>query len=313
MKNALTFLLLSLLSICDAKAQIREETVELTLDGSTIQGSLMLPDDSQYSTVALLVSNTATADRDGNEQVMRNYALKMMALALAQRGIASLRYDKRGVGASRHNGSGGSTLSTHATDIKNLVGSLKRDKRFSKVVVIGHGEGALLGMIAISRGALASAFISVEGVGRSFDQVLKDQLAHQPAQMRDIAYEIIDTLKTGKPYLGVPVFLSSFFAPQLQPYLISCMKYNPQLLIRSMKIPVMVIHGDTDIKVKVEDARLLNAANPNSKLVVIAGMNHVLKDCPSMDRGPQIHTYANPALPINTMLIHELSKFIKAL
>lgn len=315
MKKTLTFVLLSLLSIYGAKAQIREETVELNSDGCMLQCSLMLPDGYEHSAVALLISNTATADRDGNEQVMRNYALKMVAFALAQRGIASLRYDKRGVGSSRYNGSmsGQSTLSTHASDIKNLVGSLKRDKRFSKVVVIGHGEGSLLGMIAISRGALASAFISVEGVGRSFDQVLKDQLSHQPAQMRDIAYEIIDTLKTGKPYVGVPVFLSSFFAPQLQPYLISCMKYNPQLLIRSMKIPVMVVHGDTDIKVKVEDARLLNAANPNSKLVVIAGMNHVLKDCPSMDRGPQIHTYANPALPINTVLASELSKFIKAL
>lgn len=315
MRRVLTLVVVSLAAVVSARGQIREEVVELRSGDCTLQGSLMLPTGFDYSSVALLVSSTATADRDGNEQVMRNYALKMVATALAQHGIASLRYDKRGVGMSRYNAGqqGQVTLSTHASDIENLVSSLKRDKRFARVVVVGHGVGSLISMIALSRGAPAAGFISLEGVGRSFDQVLKDQLSNQPIQVRDIAYEIIDTLKSGKPYAGVPVFLSSFFAPQLQPYLISSMKYNPQLLIRSLKLPILVVHGDTDIKVKVEDARLLSAANPNSKLVVIAGMNHVLKNCPSMERTVQIPTYANPALPLSEALVAELVKFIKGL
>ncbi|MEF9949888.1 MAG: alpha/beta hydrolase, partial [Mucinivorans sp.] len=211
MKRILTLTIIATLSVLGSSAQIREETVELHSGDCTLQGSLMLPSGYDYSSVALLISNSSTADRDGNERVMRNYALKMMATSLAQRGIASLRYDKRGVGASLYDSyeQNDRSLSAQANDIKNLVNSLRLDKRFAKVVVVGHGEGALLGMLAITRGAVASGFVSVEGVGRSFDQVLKDQLANQPIQMRDIAYEIIDTLKTGKQYPNVPVFLSS--------------------------------------------------------------------------------------------------------
>ena len=315
MKRVVALLCCSLVGVLGAKGQIREEVVELRSEDCTLQGTLMLPAaGSEYaSTVALLISNTPTADRDGNERVMRNYALKMVATSLARSGIASLRYDKRGVGASRYNTEGleGQGLSIHARDVQNLVASLGR--RFSKIVVVGHGQGALLGMIALSRGANAAGFVSLEGMGRSFDQVLKDQLSYIPPQIRDVAYSIIDTLKTGRPVMNVPVFLSSFFAPQLQPYMISSMKYNPQQLIRALRVPSLLIHGDTDIAVRVEDARLLNAANPASKLVVVAGMNHVLKECPSMDRSMQIPTYANPALPLHPALSPELVRFIKGL
>lgn len=315
MKRVFALLCCSLVSVLGARGQIREEVVELRSEDCTLQGTLMLPaaGSAHGSTVALLISNTPTADRDGNERVMRNYALKMVAMTLARSGIASLRYDKRGVGASRYNteGTEAHALSIHARDVQNLVASLS--KQFSKVVVIGHGQGAMLGMIALSRGANAKAFISMEGMGRSFDQMLKDQLAYTPPQIRDMAYSIIDSLKTGRTVANIPVFLSSFFAPQLQPSMISSMKYNPQLLIRALKVPILIIHGDTDIMIRVEDARLLNAANPASTLVVVAGMNHVLKECGSMDRGFQIPTYANPALPLHPALGPELVRFIKEL
>lgn len=315
MKRVVALLCCSLVGVLGAKGQIREEVVELRSEDCTLQGTLMLPASrADYgSTVALLISNTPTADRDGNERVMRNYALKMVATTLARNGIASLRYDKRGVGASRYTMEGveAQGLSIHARDVQALIASL--NKQFSKVVVIGHGQGALLGMIALSRGAAAAGFVSLEGMGRSFDQMLKDQLAYTPPQIRDMAYSIIDTLKTGRAVANVPVFLSSFFAPQLQPYMISSMKYNSQQLIRTIKVPILVVHGDTDIAIRVEDARLLNAANPSSKLVVVAGMNHVLKECPTTDRAAQIPTYANPALPLHPALSPELVRFIKGL
>lgn len=315
MKRVVALLCCSLVGVLGAKGQVREEVVELRSEDCTLQGTLMLPGSGadHTSTVALLISNSPTADRDGNERVMRNYALKMVANTLARSGIASMRYDKRGVGPSRYNMEGidAHALSIHARDVQNLVASLS--KRFAKVVVVGHGQGAILGMIALSRGTDAAGFISIEGMGRSFDQVLKDQLAYTPPHIRDMAYSIIDTLKTGSTVANVPVFLSSYFAPQLQSSMISAMKYNPQLLIRALNVPLLIVHGDTDIMIRVEDARLLNAANPSSKLVVVAGMNHVLKECPSLERNFQIPTYANPALPLHPGLGPELVRFIKKL
>lgn len=316
MKSFISIAIISSALIFSCRAQIREETLELRVDDCTLTGTLTLPSGQDYSTVALLVSRSNNADRDGNESMKRNYALKLMSIELAHNGIASFRYDKRGVGASRYpysnNGfnNGSQTISTHANDIKKIVESLLLDKRFIRVVVIGHGEGSLLAMVAISRGAPASGFISLEGIGRSYDQKLRDDLASQPVGIRDVADAIIDSLKIGKHFPNVPSYLASFFAPNMQAYQISSMKYNPQLLIRSLKIPVLIIHGDTDITIKIEDARILNASHPGSKLVIIAGMNHALKDCPTLDRRIQATTFSDPARPLSKTLVPTIVKFI---
>ena len=97
----------------------------------------------------------------------------------------------------------------------------------------------------------------------------------------------------------------------MQPYLISWFKYNPTTEIGKLKIPVLILQGDTDIQVSITDAQLLKQAAPEAKLCMVSGMNHVLKPCESMDPHAQLTTYSNPTLQLHKDLIPEIVKFIQ--
>lgn len=307
----LIFVALVMCGVTSVSAQ-EQRNITLSTPTGDIQGSLLMPSGDSVNTVALIVAGSGPTDRDGNQIMMRNNSLRMLAISLAANNIASVRFDKRGIGASRMANFDESEvlLDTYVDDVKRWVAQLRRDGRFQKVVIVGHSEGALIGMAAVAQGCKVSGLVSVAGMGRTFDQVLKDQLSNQPAEIRDIAYSIVDSLAGGHMVKRVPFFLVSTFSASVQPFIISMMQYNPQQLIRQLGGPVLLVQGDADIQIKVEDARLLWAANPKAHLKVIAGMNHVLKDCPSQERNMQIATYVNPALPINKQLVYEIVKFI---
>lgn len=295
-------------------AQMREEPIMLRTHDCDIQGTLVTPDEGS-DIVVLIVSGAGAVDRDGNQKLMRSNAYRMYAAGLAANHIASVRYDKRGLGASR--GRSFNQLTTlvpsYADDVKAWVEMLRKDDRFNKVVLAGHGEGALLGLIALTQGSDVDGYISIEGMGRTFDVVLKEQLSDQPVQIRTIAYQIVDSLRSGSLIGDVPIFLRNMFASSVQPYMISMFGYDPVKLIRRLKIPVLILHGSTDIQVAIEDARMLKQANADAKLVVIESMNHALKVCPTRDKRSQMDTFLNPAYPLSPILVDESVKFIKAL
>ena len=74
----------------------------------------------------------------------------MLAEGLYQNNIASIRYDKRGVGASIMPGlkEDDLTFSYYISDVELWITKIMDDPRFGDIVVIGHSEGSLIGMIA---------------------------------------------------------------------------------------------------------------------------------------------------------------------
>ncbi|HCY89979.1 MAG TPA: alpha/beta hydrolase, partial [Chitinophagaceae bacterium] len=139
---------------------------------------------------------------------------------------------------------------------------------------------------------------------------LRRQLSAQPKMIKDEAFSILDSLDAGLTVHKTSPLLASLFRPSVQPYLISWMKYDPTKIIASLKIPVCIIQGTTDIQVEEEDARKLSAAQPSAKLIIIDGMNHVLKTAPA-NRAENMKTYNNPDLPIADKLVQEISSFIQ--
>ena len=278
-----------------------------------LYGSLVVPVGDSVRSAVLLISGSGPTDRDGNQMFLRNNSIRMIAKELAQRNIATLRYDKRGVAASR------AALAKecdvcmehYVDDVKLWIEYIKRDGRFKNVFIAGHSEGAQIAMAAINEGAKVDGLISIAGAGRSIDQILKEQLDDQPKTIRNRAYVIIDSLKNGHDVVDVPVYLKSLFRQSVQPYIKSMMKYNPQKLIAKINKPILILQGDRDIQITLDDANLLHAANPKSTVEILAGMNHVLKNCVTMMRDEQLATYANPALPINDQITQRIYEFIK--
>lgn len=291
-----------------------EEEYNLKVENGQIYGTLMLPKDRDKFTVALIIAGSGPTDRDGNNpSAGENNSLKMIAQALANEGIASVRFDKRGIGESSYLVEKEEDLlfEDYVKDVVAWIEKLKEDPRFEKVVVIGHSEGALIGSIAVNQ-TKADGFISVAGAGYPAYEILERQLKVQSEKVFNICKPIIDELMKGNLVEDVPEGLYSLFRPSVQPYLISWFKYEPAEEIAKIDVPILIIQGDRDLQITVDNAKQLHKANPRSKLAIVPGMNHVLKDAPE-EREGNLKTYNDSNLPLNEQFVQELVKFINEL
>ena len=288
-----------------------EESIEkLATPTGTLEGSLLVPETETPVPVALIISGSGPTDRNGNNPAMQNDSLKLLATALMENGIATLRYDKRGIGKSQKAGLNEVDLrfDHYVSDAKDWIAWLKKDERFSEVAVIGHSEGSLIGMIASQQQDVAR-FVSIAGPGQSADKTIRKQLSSQPKVVQDSAYPILDKLAQGETVDDVNPMLNSLFRPSVQPYMISWFKYDPSEVITRLRIPVLIIQGATDLQTSSEDSELLQKAKPDARKAIIQGMNHVLKDAP-LDRGKNLQTYNQPELPINSEVVTVITDFI---
>jgi len=282
----------------------------ISKDSVRIYGTLITPKKIKKKIpVALIIAGSGPTDRDGNSgALMINNSLKFLAEGLVKKGIASLRYDKRGIGKSVSAFIKEEKLSfeDYVEDAVRLINLLKKDERFSKVVVIGHSEGSLIGMIAAEKTEV-DAFVSLAGAGRPADEILKQQLKGQFPEEKTNA--ILDSLKEGYLVSNLGA-LSTLFRPSVQPYIISWFKYNPQIEIANLDIPVLIVQGENDIQVGLKDAKLLVQSNPNAQIKVISKMNHIFKN---VDKDPvkNIKTYYNEKMPINKELVSSIVEFLR--
>lgn len=281
----------------------------------TLHSTLLLPKDmSKPMPVVLLLSGSGATDRNGNSPASKgkNNSLLMLAEGLASNGIASLRYDKRGVGESAGAmvAEADLRLDTYVDDAMAWCEQLRKDKRFSAVIIAGHSEGSLIGMLAAKR-CNADGFISISGAGRSAADVLRTQLAGKlPPGLAAQSEAILKNLEAGKMTENPPPELDAIYRPSVQPYLISWFRYDPAKWIAALTVPVLIVQGTTDIQVTVDDAKRLAAANPKAKLLLIEGMNHVLKEVPA-DLDKQIASYSNPDLRLAPEFLVEIVDFVR--
>ena len=289
----------------------QEEEITLETKTGDIKGSLLIPSVLEKTAVVLIIAGSGPTDRNGNNPMMTNNSLKMLAKELQKNGIASVRYDKRGIGESKNSGLQEIDLrfEDYVQDVEGWIKLLKEDERFSNIIVLGHSEGSVIGMIA-SHKQEAKKFISVAGVGIPAGDILRKQLKGQPQFILDGSLKIIEKLENGETVEKVSQMLYSLFRPSVQPYMISWFKYNPQIEIAKLNKPILIIQGTTDIQVSVSDADKLASANKKSQKQIIEGMNHILKEA-ELDRQKNIQTYSMPDLPLKKELIKFIVKFIE--
>ena len=297
MKN-LTLFLVFLFTFTFGYSQ-KEEILQLPIDSSFAEGTLIIADTIHPSPVALIIAGSGPTDRNGNNPQMTNNSLKMLAELLAEHGISSLRFDKRGVA-----GSAGIKVKEKdlrfdhfVVDAQNWMALLKKDDRFNAHIIMGHSEGSLIGMLTASAEKV-NAYVSIAGAGVSADEILKEQFESQPPMLKEVALPVLERIAKGEMVEEVHPVLMMIFRPSVQPYIYSWIKHNPQAALAALNIPILIIQGTTDIQVGVDQAEKLAKANPKATMQIIEGMNHILKDAPS-DRTENIKTYSDPELPLS--------------
>ncbi|MBZ5617866.1 MAG: lysophospholipase [Acidobacteriia bacterium] len=299
-------------------ALLAADSVSLDTGTGVLYGTLELPAAKSPYPIALIIAGSGPTDRDGNSLVIKgkNDSLKLLAEGLAARGIASLRYDKRGfaqmkTGAFKEAEEAGLRFDMYVDDAVRWGQYLRTDSRFGALVVAGHSEGSLIGMIAAHKLA-ANGYVSIAGAGQPGGQIILKQLRAQkiPADHMKQLEDIVKALEEGHTPESVPAGLEFLFRPSIQPYLISWFKYDPAREIARLTMPTLILQGSTDIQVAVSDAKLLKAANPSARLVVVEGMNHVLKEVPAGQKDP-LASYSDPSLPVAPQLLDEMAALIR--
>jgi len=300
--------ILSILLIAPVLNLLAQQEVKLSAENVDLYGTLLAPS-AKTNKVVLIISGSGATDRDGNTKPLyTNDALKKLAEELTSLGYATLRYDKRGVGKSISNALKAEDLrfEHNISDAGAWILFLK--KKYTDITVIGHSQGALVGMLAIQKNGV-NGFISLAGLSEDAYTTVKRQLSNQPKFVVDDAFPILDSLKAGLKVNNVPSYLNSLFGPKIQDYFISFMRYDPRIEIRKISCPILVIQGTTDLQITVEGATEMSIGSPDVTLSIIEGMNHVLRKSTS-NVNENMGTYSNAAQPLHPDLVITIRNFI---
>ncbi len=266
--------------------------------------------------VAVIIAGSGPTDRNGNSVMgIRPNSYAQLAWRLAERGIATLRYDKRGMpGTQGTFDIRNMTLEDFAADARAAAESLSRDPRFSRVVLLGHSEGASLALIAARQGAPVAGVVHVSGLGRPLGEVMREQLSRQVDSATLVRYDTaMKHYLQGEQPADVPPQLAMLFVPVNQTFMRSLAAYDPPAAIRAVRQPVLIVQGETDIQASVADAERLRAARPDARLVVVAEANHVLKHIADRTLARQGPTYTDPSIPIMPAVVAAIADWILAL
>jgi len=272
----------------------------------TLPGTLTMPAKRRRQIpVALIVAGSGPTDRNGNSagalRAQNNSNLyAILAWQLANAGIASVRYDKRVLGDNLQKVDlPSTTIDDFIADAIAGARMLVADGRFSKVLLIGHSEGAELVLQAVNRGAPAAGIVMMSGAGRQILPVLREQISKQlpPAEITKWDSASARYLRGEDPG-DVHPGLRPLLQPTNRRFMQSWVKYDPAAEIAKVKVPVLIIQGGRDIQISESDARALKAAHPAAKLVVIPAANHVFRAAVSDDRMAQAKLYVDPTIPV---------------
>lgn len=308
------FTILATLLLATTSLFASEEEITLNTPTGDIHGKLMLPENNTPCPLVIIIAGSGPTDMDGNSigLGMTNNSLLYLAKELADNGIASVRYDKRGIGKSQAAGTSEEELrfEHYIDDATAWAEMFGNDSRFSTIAIAGHSEGSLIGMVAAQKSKAVKAYISIAGTGRPAYEVIEEQLKRNPEQIQREAAAINKELCEGRIVENIPNYLASLYRKSVQPYLISWFRYNPAKEISKLKIPVLIVQGDMDIQVGVKEGETLLAARMFSSYHIIKDMNHVLKHCASNEMVMQLETYKDPKLPIKKELVEHIVRFL---
>jgi pimeloyl-ACP methyl ester carboxylesterase len=265
-----------------------DETVTIPAAGFNLGGTLTRPLVSQGRMPAvILLGGLAAADREGI--VAGVPILGQLAGALADAGILTVRYDKRGSGQSGGRAES-ATLGDHAADAREVVRWLsdQPDIDRDRIAVLGHNEGAWTALLVASRerriaGVVTIASPAVTGADRVLEQQHQAlaKLDTSPTSLVakiELQTSINEAAMTGRGWDGIPADIR---AQADTPWFESFLKFDPGKVVGDVRRPVLLVHGELDTEVPVSHverlAEFARDGRPASVAVVrLPGVNHLL-------------------------------------
>lgn len=292
-----------------------ENAFELESGGLKLRGTLTVPPGAGPFPGAVILAGSGPSDRDGNSPGGATpQHLALLARGLAERGIASLRYDKRGLPSNEGTVDlAATTVDDLAADAVAAVRALDARPEVGPVFLLGHSEGGTLALLAAGSGAPIRGLVLVATMGRPFGVVLREQLGRQlPASTLEQFDAAWDGYVRSDAPVDSPAVLGALFSPVNRRYVQSWERVDPVALVARLELPVLVVQGTTDVQITEEDARRLAGARSGVQLELIAGMNHMLKQADGPTALAQMASYRDPTLPLAPRVVPAIADWIAA-
>lgn len=284
----------------------QEEVVVVNAkDGNKLAGTLVKPlMMNEHTPVAVLVSGSGQQNRD--EELMEHKPFWVIADHLARNGIATLRYDDRGVGGSDALGLATATTETFKGDALAMVNYLK-ENGMKNIGVIGHSEGGLIAFMLGAEVEELDFVISLAGTAVSGDQILIEQnrvlleKSEVPTEIVNSYCELLKEIYAIKrsntqfdreskitelrnKYSNLPLQMTGNIAALLQPqawidYFIS---YDPTEALKNIGCRVLALNGDKDVQVIAkQNIDALKQHIPAEQLTtkIYPDLNHLFQHC----------------------------------
>ena len=305
-----------MLSVMIAAAALAATPMTVPGPKGAIAGTFV--DAGKGSPVVLIIPGSGPTDRDGNNPMGVTAApYRLLAGALASKGVSTLRADKRGMFESKAAiaDPNAVTIRDYAGDAHAWADALRKQTGAKCVWLLGHSEGGLIALAAAQQPADICGLILVASPGRKLGAVIREQLNANPANapLLPQAMAALSSLEAGKPAdtAGMAAPLLALFDPKVQPFLIDLLAQDPAALAGRTKLPMLIVRGGKDLQVAQADADALRAARADAKFVGPADMNHVLKDVKGDDRVSNLATYADPSLSVDPSLVDAIAAFVR--
>lgn len=305
--RVLLFTIVLLLNFFSIQAQDNFIANDLRIN-QYVEGTLLAPRQETVP-LAIIINGSGPIDRNGNEMMTKNNSAKKLAEALAKKGIATFRYDKRTLKAQQLNiDEKDMRFDDFIDDAKAVIKRFSELPNYSSLYIIGHSQGSLVGMVAAQE--KADGFISIAGAGQTIDSLIVEQIGRQMPGLEESARTAFNELRANGKVKDYNQGLASLFKKSIQPFMFSWMKYDPQQEIKKLEMPVLIINGDNDLQVNTNEAEKLKAAKPDAKLVIIENMNHIYRIIDKNDDIANQKSYNEPQRPISNEMVEQISNFI---
>lgn len=298
------FLLFSMMTF--AQIEVIKQDILIKNDSIELPGTLSYTEQSKQ--LIIWIHGSGNVDRNGNQagaNVNANY-IQQFREEINKEDIAFFSFDKRTANPKNIPYLKNIVFEDFISDVKEVTKFFKNKKQFDSITLVGHSQGSLIGMLSLEG---VDKYISLAGPAAAIDKTIIKQISANSPIFTEIAKAHFKELKETGEIKEVNPMLVSIFAKQNQNFITSWMKYDPTQEIGKIKIPVLIINGDADLQVKVDDAKTLHESNKESKLVIVPQMNHVLKIVDNL--GDNQASYFSSKFPISKKLISTIVEFVK--
>ncbi len=319
------------------------EELKITTQAGTIAGTLTIPENADNNTpLAILVTGSGQQNRD--EEIFEHKPFAVIADYLARNGVATFRYDDRGMGESTGDVLS-ATTADFAADAEAAVGYLRNTGRFGKTGIIGHSEGGLIAYMLGAKPNTIDFIVSVAGpsikgsktigyqnkmallksglpekeaddFAKAMEATCDYKVSHpeatslSDAQLAELYPQYKDTPLTQQLAEGLKGAISAGSDQMSNPWMMYFLAYDPASDMKKLQLPTLIIYGEKDQQVPPSlNAELARQLAPQAIVMEFPQLNHLMQHAQTGD----LSEYKQIEETISPEVLAAISDFISQL